>query len=149
MIPHPSKKFFRQQLIFGLFVWCVVTIITYTNYDINSVVEADMVSLNNFGTPLSPTVLWILLTILDVAYVVGIIAMIFFKSWGRFLMIARLACECFLTSFMGILVLTGVIDMLLIIEGVLIGIPLVLSFFHPCSEYFTNTNETDKMAKAQ
>lgn len=145
MIPHPSRNFFRQQLLFGLFVWCVMYVILFTGYDIKSPELADLMLWDYYGASFSPNTLWVILNILDITYVVGIIAMIFFQGWGRFLIIIQLVLWCFLTPFMGIGVFTATIDMLSIITGVLIGVPVVLSFFHPCSEYFIKANKPKKI----
>ncbi len=138
MIPYPTKKFFRQQLFFGLLLWFAMKIIVYTNYGITSIEMENLISWNYYGAYFSSDIIWWISICSDLSYAIGIITMIFFKGWGRILVIGHLGCSCMLTALMGMVIHTGMVDMMLMISGVLIWFPLVLSFFDPCSKYFEN-----------
>ncbi|MGJ8655823.1 MAG: hypothetical protein ACSHX6_05170 [Akkermansiaceae bacterium] len=136
MIHYPSKQFFRQQVIFGFIVWIAINVICYYNYDVKSIDEADLLSLNFYGSMIPPEHCWSISIAITVFYTVGILALIYFQGWGRILILVVLGIECFLSPFMGMIVDTGSMDMLSTIADVLIGVPWVLSFFEPCSSYF-------------
>ena len=140
MIPYPSKKFFRQQLIFGLIVWSASYVVSYYNYDVNSVGEADVLTWNYYGSKIPEELVWLLNMFLSAVFVIGVIGMIFFQGWGRILLLVQLVIGCFITPFMGLIVTTGALDMLYIISSVLIGVPFILSFFEPCSSYFQTSS---------
>ena len=141
MFPYPSQKFFRQMLLFGLIVWLSMFIVEATNYDVNSHEEEKILTWNYFGSLLPPPVSSAIYWIQTILYGIGLIAMIFLKGWGRFLILASIIVDFLSTTFLGLVVTTGAMDMLNLLAGTLIGIPLVLSFFDPCSSYFTHSKK--------
>ena len=50
MIPFPSKKYFRIQLIFGLVIYVLYLVVGYTSYDLRDQIGFDMVALNFYGS---------------------------------------------------------------------------------------------------
>lgn len=136
---YPSKQFFRQMLVFGFLVWIVINLISYYNYDVRTIEEADALSWNFYGCALSPGFCWLINMAIVVMYTVGVLGLICFQSWGKIVILLVLVVECFISPFMGLVVYTGSIDMLSIISSVLIGIPWVLSFFEPCGSYFDSS----------
>ncbi len=141
MLSHPSPKFFRQLLLFGFIVWISTYIVTYTDYDVKSRDELVALDWNGFGSTLSETAFWVLLGAKEILFGVGLMAMLMFRGWGRFLILGSLLIEFLSTSFMGLIVFTGPMDMLCLLYWVLVWIPLVLSFFEPCSSYFNRSKK--------
>ena len=136
MIPFPSKKYFRIQLIFGLVIYVLYLVVGYTSYDLRDQIGFDMVALNFYGSIIDIETAYLLYDFVTVVNFCGVLGMILFQGWGRFLILGGLLVNFVITPFCGMVVITGTMDMLWILTEVLVGVPWVLSFFEPCSQYF-------------
>jgi len=136
MIPFPSKKYFRLQLILGLVIYVLYFVIGYTGYDLRDQAELNIASLSFYGSIIEIETAYLLYDFIAVVNVCGVVGMILLQGWGRFLILGGLLVEFLATSFCGIVIMTGMSNMLYILVQVLVGVPWVLSFFDPCSRYF-------------
>ncbi len=148
MFPYPSIKFFRQLLVFSLLVWASIVIIQWTGTDAVTVEETELLRWNYYGAKIPYNLLNIIYWAVNGIHAAGLIAMIFLRGWGRLLVVASIGLDFLTTSFMGMIVSTGVIDMLSIVDYSLVSIPLVLSFFDPCSGYFDKTKNVAEQGAA-
>ena len=143
MFPHPTKVQFRNITIIGLLAYITTFIVTVGGYDQSSQEVADAVSWSGYGALLPDEATFVFSLLLPLMILIGLVGMILFRPWSRYLITAAIVLELILSSFMGLNVYTGVSLMLITVCGICTYIPLTLSFFEPCSHYFTSDTKTN------
>ena len=142
MLKHPSPKHFRFLLSFGFIVWVAMFIVEYYGFDVNTNDEVTALQWNYHGSKLPYATVDFVYWFGTILYGVGLIGMMFMRGWARVLVMLSIIIDFITTGFMGLLVVTGTMDMLSILVNIVVGVPLVLSFFEPCSRYFQAPKKT-------
>ncbi len=69
-------------------------------------------------------------------YLVGFIGFLAFLSWGRYVLLGSVLFSIAILPVAGVSVAYGLSNLIYSVGSCLVVIPLVLSFFEPCSGYF-------------
>lgn len=97
---------------------------------------SDALEWNYYGAmapfPLLMAVLWVLL----LGYLIGGIGLVCFTRWSRGVLLLVIVLSVLITPFSGLSVSRGLPLAISSLGSMLLLIPLVLSFFPPCSGYF-------------
>ena len=101
----------------------------------------DALGWNYYGADIPFGILEVLLGIVLLLYIVGGIGFIFFVSWSRHVLAFSFFNMIALIPFEEIYVTTGVNDFIKYLGNILFLVPFVLSFFHPCCNYFSQESK--------
>lgn len=135
----PSKAQFRLLSIIGAFMMTV------------GVILAELIPLSAgfenalqwtyFESVIPRQVAWWFWSIHQAAIWIACLLFCLFVSWSRWLVLGLIVASIFMGLFSGLYVGIPVRDFIYYIGTVVFWFPLILSFYPPCSGYFTRKNE--------
>ncbi|HEX7860893.1 MAG TPA: hypothetical protein VF773_11235 [Verrucomicrobiae bacterium] len=99
--------------------------------------ESDALDWNYWGALLPYSAQITIWWIFGLLTLVGVIGFIFFQGWSRWLLLGCLICSVLTSPLSGLYVARGLSEGIAALGGLLFVFPFVLSFYPPCSDYFS------------
>ena len=141
MINFPSRKLFQKLAFLGLLLSVVAYFLALFRIPTPSKEVNDALDWNFYEASIPIETLQLILLMMFFIYIVSGIGFIFFLSWSRQALVFCVCVSIALMPFQGIYVTTGIFDFINNIGTIMLMVPIVLSFFPPCSGYFEKNFE--------
>ena len=133
---HPTKLEFQWLVFSGMVLISASAFMEESKLPQPPAEIANALDWNYYGSSLSYESMNVIYTLLSVGYGIGFLGFLFFKEWGRWVILACWGAHILVTPFLGLYVTRGLPSALSQIGGFLFLVPFILSFFTPCSSYF-------------
>lgn len=136
MFHYPDKKTFRWICVFAAAGHVMMLVVGMMETAAMKDVTRVALTWLGYDSIVSPGVIKVIYATLFFGNCLGVVGMCFFWSWCRHLLLALLVMQLLVTPFVGLAVVTSLMNTLSTLVGLATSFVLVLSLFRPCSGYF-------------
>ncbi|MGE9269108.1 MAG: hypothetical protein ACQKBY_13530 [Verrucomicrobiales bacterium] len=136
---YPTKKQMSSMALVGFAFQAGGFLKDYLRFPTPSAEVSNALDWNFWGAVLPDDVLQVVVVLILGGELVGFIGFLLFQGWARFLLAGSFVAAALLNALMGLYVVRGESLALMNLGWLIFMVPLVLSFFPPCSNFYTGS----------